>query len=64
MTEIQKSQSVRLIDVWFLGPFLVWAAMQPRMTRATRTILAVSGAATIVYNGRNYLANRSASNDG
>ena len=54
-----KSQTVRLIDVFALGPLMVYvgarAAGVPFWARAT---LAVSGVLTVTYNGRNYLAKR------
>lgn len=51
-----KSQEVRLLDVWLLGPFMVWAATQRRLPTWAQTTLAIGGIATIVYNLRNYLA--------
>ena len=49
-----KAQGIRLLDVWFVGPLLVYAAAQGADT-GLRTALAAVGAATITYNGRNYL---------
>lgn len=52
-----KGQTVRLVDVFVLGPFMVWSAA--RMTSApewARVGMVGAGLATIVYNGRNYLA--------
>jgi len=52
-----KSQTVRLVDVFALGPFMVWAAAKatglPPWARAT---LSLAGLATVLYNGRNYRA--------
>jgi hypothetical protein len=48
-----KGQTVRLIDVFVLGPFMLWAATQMRSDVA-RLTMATAGAATIVYNWRNY----------
>jgi hypothetical protein len=50
-----KSQNVRLLDVFVLGPFMVWAAMHPKVLPGwARIALAVSGVATIQYNWENY----------
>jgi len=54
--EIGKPQVVRLWDVFFLGPFLVWGGMyRSRLPKPARAIMVVSGVLTIWYNGRNYL---------
>lgn len=54
-----KSQAVRLIDVFVLGPFMMWfGARAQGLPRWAKGAMIVSGAATIAYNGRNYLAKR------
>lgn len=54
-----KSQAVRLVDTFVLGPFMVWYAIrsddQPDWARG---VLAFSGLLTTVYNGANYLKYR------
>ena len=50
-----KTQQVRLIDVFLLGPFLIWTGTRAR-TSTERTVLILSGAATVLYNWRNYAA--------
>ena len=49
-----KSQDVRLLDVFVLGPFMLWVATQDRIPAWARAALGVSGAATIIYNWNNY----------
>lgn len=51
-----KSQQVRLIDVFVLGPLLAWAGWE-KSTLPTwvRACLFLSGVATVWYNGRNYI---------
>lgn len=49
-----KAQGVRLLDVWVLGPVMVLAAAGCA-SAGLRTALTAAGAATIAYNGRNYL---------
>lgn len=56
-----KTQAVRVLDVLALGPFLIWAASAPGRGRF---ILAASGAATIVFNGLNWLENRARGDGG
>lgn len=53
-----KSQRVRLLDVFLLGPFLMWAATRPTLGATARQVLWWSGFATVLYNGANYLARR------
>jgi len=56
--EMQKSQAIRLWDVFFLGPFLIHISRKPGLTNAEKLILGLSGALAIIYNGRNYIDNR------
>lgn len=49
-----KTQSVRLIDVFALGPFMIYAA-NVGLRGWKRDVMLVSGMATIYYNLRNYL---------
>lgn len=50
---MEKSQVVRLLDVLFVGPWMIRAAI-----RGNDTVLLSLGLLTIIYNGQNYLANR------
>jgi len=51
-----KSQSVRLIDIFFLGPSMAYAGLLPSALPGwLRTTLVVGGVLTVIYNGRNYL---------
>jgi hypothetical protein len=50
-----KSQLVRLFDVLFYGPLLIWIA-QKQNEKWVRIFLYFLGATTISYNLRNYLA--------
>ena len=56
-SEVTKGQAIRLVDVWLLGPALVYVATQQRRSDY-RLFLLAAGIATIVYNGRNYLLNK------
>lgn len=55
-----KTQTVRLLDVFLIGPVMIWAAVAPVVPRSVKLALLIFGVATIVYNGRNYLLNRTA----
>jgi hypothetical protein len=56
-----KSQWVRLLDVFVLGPFMIWYALATAGGGATdlpagaALALFVSGVLTILYNGVNWL---------
>lgn len=53
-----KSQWVRLIDVFVLGPFMIWYAVvtaDATGTAGAALALFISGVLTIVYNGFNWL---------
>jgi hypothetical protein len=51
-----KTQEVRLLDVFALGPFMMWYALRSENEpNWARMMLAFSGLMTSVYNGANYL---------
>lgn len=59
MTEpINKSQTIRLIDVYFIGPFMIYYALKENSNDIEKYILIVLGVLTIWYNGKNYLENK------
>ncbi len=50
-----KTQDVRLIDVFVLGPFMIWAGYEIGKTKDFAGMaLALAGLATIGYNWKNY----------
>lgn len=51
-----KSQAIRLVDVLALGPLMIYVGMRDGLPYEARRALVFAGAATITYNGRNYLA--------
>lgn len=62
-TQIQKSsadksQYVRLIDIFVIGPVLIYAGTIKALPNYLRMFLIVVGILTIIYNGNNYLSNR------
>ena len=59
ITEISKSQKVRLIDVFFIAPFLFYIAYKASgISDIERIILFIIALATLYYNGRNYISNK------
>jgi hypothetical protein len=49
-----KSGFIRLIDVFFIGPYLMTLANKQK-TENAKFLLYVIGGATILYNGVNYI---------
>ena len=61
--EYQKSQNIRLLDVLFIGPLMIYGAYKAKeMHPALRIILAIFGICTIYYNLKNYNINRENNN--
>ena len=54
MTEA-KSLNTRLVDVFLLGPFMVWFACASRPGRVARAAMVTAGALTVLYNLQNWL---------
>lgn len=54
-----KGQGVRLVDVFLLGPFMVWFGLAAKDVHpAARVTMVASGVGTIIFNGVNYLRRR------
>lgn len=51
-----KTQIVRLVDVFFYGPILIYIGMRTK-ENWEKIILYLLGASTITYNLRNYIKN-------
>lgn len=58
VTEISKSQNIRLIDVFVLAPIMVYAGTFKQLPLWLRLSLIGMGISTAVYNGKNFLKNR------
>jgi hypothetical protein len=54
VTDHGKSQGVRLLDVFLLGPFMIWAGTQQRLPAWAKWGLIGAGIGTITYNAINY----------
>lgn len=58
VTEVSKSQNIRLIDVFFIGPVMIYAGTFKTLPTWVRISLIGLGACTVVYNAKNYLENK------
>lgn len=56
-TPLLTIQQVRLLDVFVVAPFCFYAASYKSLPNSVRAGLVVLGAATLIYNGNNYLKN-------
>lgn len=56
-TPILTVQQVRLLDVFLVAPFCFYVATYKTLPTPVRAGLVVLGAATLIYNGNNYLKN-------
>ena len=56
-TPLLSVQQVRLLDVFVVAPFCLYVATFKSLPTAVRAGLAILGAATLIYNGNNYLKN-------
>lgn len=62
VSEFQKSQAIRLVDVFVIAPICVYAGVRyyNTMPKWLSISLISIGVATAVYNGRNYMINQKA----
>jgi|TARA_R110000822_G_scaffold64456_2_gene158246 hypothetical protein len=59
ITEISKSQNIRLLDVFFIGPYMIYISKKAKgLSKLESFTLLALGVATIFYNGKNYLKNK------
>jgi hypothetical protein len=49
-----KTQTIRLLDVFLIGPYLIWLARRERGIH--HPLLVGLGLATMIYNGVNWVA--------
>lgn len=55
---VSFTQKVRLVDVFLLGPFMIWFGVAAEgVAEWTGVLMIVSGVATVLYNAKNYLIN-------
>ena len=53
--EVYHKQIIRLADVFFIGPILIYASTFKTLPIYMRAMLFVIGVGTILYNGNNYI---------
>lgn len=58
ISEYQKSQNIRLIDVFVIAPICVYAGTKKELPMWLRLSLIAIGVSTFYYNGKNYLINK------
>ena len=52
IAEVSKSQNIRLLDVFFIGPFMIYIGYKAKgLTNLERYMMYGLGIATIYYNG-------------
>jgi len=55
LNKVAKTQGVRLLDVFFLGPLMIYSASQlPQRNKAARAALLFFGVTTVLYNLHNF----------
>lgn len=63
VNEFQKSQAIRIIDVFIIAPICVYAGIKAKgLPRLINLSLIFIGVATFYYNGKNYLINKNSNN--
>lgn len=60
MTEIAKTQNIRLIDILFLGPIMTYAGFKYPLPPLVKYTLLIGGIATILYNANNFVRQQKA----
>ena len=55
---MEKSQTVRLVDVFVIAPYLIFISQKNTLSNIDKQFLLVTGIATLFYNLSNYLERR------
>ena len=59
IVEVSKSQQVRLLDVFAIGPAMIYAgSAKSGLPESVKLLLLLSGIGTVMYNGANYVENK------
>ena len=56
--EVQKSQAVRLADVFLIAPYLLYVSSKRESSELDRNLLFGLGVATLFYNAITYIQNK------
>lgn len=62
--EVQKSQMIRLADVFIIAPYLLYVSSKRKLSEFDRNMIFGIGVATLVYNAFNYFENNKKKKDG
>lgn len=57
-TQGSKTQSIRLLDIFIIGPLLIYTGMKEATSPLIQILLVVFGSTTITYNTHNYFAEK------
>lgn len=57
VTEVQKSQLIRLADVFVIAPYLFYVSSKREISRFDKNMLFGLAVATLLYNAINYYEN-------
>jgi len=52
---LDKTDLIRLLDVFLIGPLMIYAAKRAPMSEGFKMVLYASGVGTILYNGYNLM---------
>jgi hypothetical protein len=64
VSEYQKSQNIRVLDVLVIGPVMIYAGAKSKdLPTWARSALILFGACTIYYNAKNYIINHKNNKD-
>jgi hypothetical protein len=58
VSEVQKSQAVRLADVFLIAPYLLYVSSKRELSELDKNLLFGLGVATLFYNAINYIQNK------
>ena len=58
MDKFQKSQTIRLIDMVAIAPFLIYVSTKSNITKLDKNLLLILGILTFTYNANNYFKNK------
>jgi len=64
VTDVGKPQIVRLVDIFVIGPLLIWAGGQEKpLPVGVKNLLITLGIVTVIYNLKNFYEVRELSRD-
>lgn len=56
VNDVQKTQDIRLMDVFAIGPLMIWAGLsKKKLPPLVKNLMVVIGIGTIIYNFNNFV---------